>query len=212
MEDSMRDRVKSMGIVPALAGLACIWSCAVFYCVRPQVEMQDREPPFLCPEPRVERPVVNLPPGCRIKNWPDENGYGSCTHATTAMLLRWQGRPGTANWWKNNHNGGEYVHTLIDAYEAGGLRFADNSEDIGNVDFLQWACDTRRGAGVVVMGGRHMVALVHLDSEWAAILDNNKIKEFIWIPRDRFVQEWLDSGGWAITPVYSPMPPIPTFP
>ena len=26
------------------------------------------------------------------------------------------------------------------------------------------------------MGGKHMIALVHLDSEWAGILDNNDIR------------------------------------
>ena len=60
------------------------------------------------------------------------------------------------------------------------------------------------------MGGRHMVALVHFDKDWAGILDNNATGKIIWIRRKTFLAEWLNSSSWAITPVYTPSPPLPT--
>jgi hypothetical protein len=79
----------------------------------------------------------------------------------------------------------------------------------GDVAFLEWACRTRRGCGIAVKGGKHMVALVHLDSQWAAILDNNNVSKFIWVPRKTLLAEWHASHGWAVVPIYSPSAPVP---
>ena len=62
---------------------------------------------------------------------------------------------------------------------------------------------------MTVMGGKHMVALVHFDSEWAGILDDNDTDTITWVARDTFVAEWQNSNGWAVTPVYAPAPPLP---
>jgi len=32
-----------------------------------------------------------------------------------------------------------------------------------------------------------MVTLVHLDDQWAAILDNNNVSKFIWVPRTALI-------------------------
>jgi len=40
-------------------------------------------------------------------------------------------------------------------------------------------------------------------------LDNNDINKITWVPRDTFVTEWQNSNGWAVTPVYTPAPPLP---
>jgi len=77
------------------------------------------------------------------------------------------------------------------------------------VRFLEWACRTRRGCGITVMGGAHMVALVHLDDKWAAILDNNNVEKFLWVPRETLIAEWKASYGWAVTPIYTPAAPLP---
>jgi hypothetical protein len=54
-----------------------------------------------------------------------------------------------------------------------------------------------------------MVALVHFDEKWAGILDNNATEKIIWLPRETFVAEWLNSDSWAVTPLMgSPMPPL----
>ncbi len=54
-----------------------------------------------------------------------------------------------------------------------------------------------------------MVTLVHLDDKWAAILDNNNVSTFIWVPRTALIAEWKASYGWAVTPVYTPAAPLP---
>lgn len=87
----------------------------------------------------------------------------------------------------------------------------------GDVGFLEWACRTRRGACVVSHNGSHMETLVHLDSEQAALIDNNFPDKFRWLPREQFIREWRSgpkgpltgNGGWAFTPIYTPAAPLP---
>lgn len=193
-----------------LFGICLVGMATSFWQCWP-VALEISDAPFVCPAVDPEYPTVNLPFDLREPNWAPNN-YGSCVHATNIMLLRWQGRHNTAKWWRENHWGGEYSYTFEDKLKAAPIRYASTYDNEGDVTFLDWACETRRGCGITVMGGRHMVALVHLDDEWAAILDNNSITEFIWVPRDKLIAEWLDSGGWAVTPLYSPVPPLPTFP
>lgn len=154
-----------------------------------------------------ERPVVNIPPALRQSNWLGRLGEGSCVHATMISLFRWQGRPATAEYWRRNYGDGEWPDDMAAKFEREGIRYA-YTED-GDVAFLEWACQTRRGCGITVMGGAHMVALVHLDDQWAALLDNNDTSKFIWVPRATLIAEWKASHGWAITPVYTPAAPLP---
>lgn len=156
---------------------------------------------------RMEYPTVNLPVGLRQKNWVGDRGEGSCVHASMTMLFRWQGFPKMAEWWKQNNANGEWAEDLAIKFNNANVRFAQTTT--ADVNFLQWACDTRRGAGVTVMGGRHMVCLVHLDDQWAGLLDNNNIESISWYPRETFLAEWRASHGWAVTPIYWPAPPLP---
>jgi hypothetical protein len=154
-----------------------------------------------------ERPTVNLPRALRQSNWLGDREEGSCVWATTVSLLRWQGRYNTAEWVRRNYGNGEYPEHWAALAEQAGIRYAMTTE--GDEAFLEWACKTRRGAGVTVMGGAHMVALVHLDDRWAALLDNNAPSRYIWVPREMFLAEWRASHGWALTPVYAPCSPLP---
>ena len=160
---------------------------------------------YKTPEP--ERPIVNVPLNMRQRNWMGNRQQGSCVHASLVTLLKWQGRNGTAGYWKRNNGNGANPWTTADRMDAANIRYAYVTN--GDVDFLEWACSTRRGANITVNGGRHMVTLVHLDDEKAAILDNNNITEFRWMPREALISEWHASYGWAFTPVYSPPAPLP---
>ena len=155
-----------------------------------------------------EYPTVNLPIGLRQQNWVGNQGEGSCVHASMVMLFRWQGRYAMADWWRRNNQNGEWASDLAMKLDFAGVRYAYTSQR-GDVGFLEWACRTRRGCAVTVMGGRHMVCLVHLDDKWAGILDNNHINRIKWVPRQTFIAEWLNSTSWAVTPVYTPAPPLP---
>jgi len=157
--------------------------------------------------PTRERPTVNIPLSLRQSNWRGSEGEGSCVHAAMISLFRWQGRANTAERWLRTYGGGEWPDDMASKLNRDGIRFA--SCENGDVKFLEWACRTRRGCGITIMGGAHMVTLVHLDAKWAAILDNNRVGQFIWIPRETLIAEWQASFGWAITPVYSPAAPLP---
>lgn len=153
-----------------------------------------------------EVPTVNLPESLRQANWVSRiSREGSCTHSTLINLFRWQGRIQTANYWRSKYSGGETPSSLLHKLDQEGIR---NAATIGDVDFLQQACDTRRGCGVTVMGGKHMVALVHLDAYHAGILDPNDPQAILYVPRDQFLSEWRNSGAFAVTPIYTPAPPL----
>lgn len=157
-----------------------------------------QSPSSLC----VERPCVNLPPALRCPNW----GGGSCVHASTVMLLRWQGQHEVADWWRANYSGGEYAERHNQRLAHARLRYACTTR--GDEAFLDWALRTRRGAGITFWPG-HAVNLVHLDDQWAGLLDNNRLEQVIWIPRAEFIARWRNYGGWAWTVVYTPPPPLP---
>lgn len=154
-----------------------------------------------------ERPVVNVPKTDRQSNWLGSQREGSCVYASMISLLRWQNRYGAAKTLRNRYGNGEMPTGLAANLDREGIRYAYVTN--GDVKFLEWAVRTRRGAAVTVMGGRHVVCLVHLDSKVAILLDNNRIDNFIVVPREVFLAEWRASMGWATTPIYAPAAPAP---
>lgn len=154
-----------------------------------------------------EYPTVNVPRADRQQNWLGNRQEGSCVHATMISLFRWQGRPATADYWRRTYGNGEWPEDMAAKFDRDGIRYAYVTN--GDVRFLEWSCRTRRGCGITVMGGAHMVALVHLDDKWAAVLDNNNVSKFIWVPRETLIAEWKASYGWAVTPIYTPAAPLP---
>ncbi len=156
---------------------------------------------------KQERPTVNVPVSMRQSNWQGSRGEGSCVHATMISLFRWQGRLKTADYWRRSYGNGEWPEDMAAKFDKEHIRYAYVTN--GDVKFLEWACKTRRGCGLTIMGGAHMVALVHLDATWAGILDNNGVEKIIWVPRETLIAEWKASYGWAIAPLYTPAAPLP---
>jgi hypothetical protein len=155
-----------------------------------------------------ERPTVNPPLALRQGNWIGSEGSGSCVHATVITLLRWQGRFNMADHWRQCYGNGETAEDLAAKFDREGIRYAYTYGEY-NVAFLEWACSTRRGCGVTVMAGQHMIALVGLDDKWACLLDDNDTSHFIWTPRERFLAEWKASNSWAVAVLYAPAAPLP---
>jgi len=151
-------------------------------------------------------PAVDIPPSQREANWPGSEGDGSCVHASLVTLMRWQARPHSADYWRLAHENGESPSSLTPKLDAAEVRYAMTAGEC-DVRFLQWAVDTRRGCGVTVHGGGHMVLLVHLDAEYAGIIDPNFPDRVAWYSRDSFLAHWCASNSWAIAVVYSPLPP-----
>jgi len=156
---------------------------------------------------KKEYPTVNVPLDMRQSNWLGSQREGSCVHASMISLFRWQGRYNTADYWRKTYGNGEWPEDLATKFNREKIRYAYTTN--GDVRFLEWACRTRRGCGITVMGGAHMVALVHLDAQWAAILDNNSVSKYRWVPRETLIAEWKASHGWAVTPIYTPAAPLP---
>jgi hypothetical protein len=155
-----------------------------------------------------ERPVVNPPAAIRQGNWYGDKDEGSCVHATMVTLLRWQGRYAMADHWRRTYGNASGPEDLAAKLDREHIRYAYTFEQ-RDVGFLEWACRTRRGCGVAIQGGQHMIALVHLDAQWAGLLDDNATDHYIWVPRERFIAEWLASDSWAVTPLYAPAAPLP---
>jgi hypothetical protein len=151
---------------------------------------------------------LDIPRAWRQKNWTGHRGQGSCVHAAFVHLLHWQGQHAAAEWWAKRYGDGETPAGLAAKLDAAGLRYAETRS--GDESFLRWAIRTRRGAAVVVQNGAHMVNLVGLDSETAHILDSNSPERLQHWPRESFLRDWKESGGWAVTPLLGPpQPPDP---
>lgn len=158
--------------------------------------------------PKKNRFHFDLPKHLRIRNFRDPHGQGSCVHVSMAMLLRWQGQFQLADWWISQYSGGETHHGLIRKLEYNNIPYKTTYRQ-NNVRFLEDACRSGRGCMVTVMGGRHMVILVHLDDQHAYILDNNDINTVYKWDRRYFLREWKNAYSWATTPLYNPPPPLP---
>jgi hypothetical protein len=154
----------------------------------------------------AQQPNIDLPHSIRQENWVGDQGEGSCVHATTVMLFRYQRQYELADYWKKSYQNGETWPGLIAKMERLKVKWAGtyNQKD---VKFLEWAMRTRRGCMVTTQNAAHMILLVHLDKDRAGIIDNNDPGRVIWKSRSQFLAEWYASNSWALTPVYTPPPP-----
>jgi len=204
---------RTLGVLFLLAAAACSAGC-------------DSEKPTVQPAPdRISpyrsTPPVDVPMADRSRNYRG----GSCAHASLISLLRWQGRPQAADWWRRTFSGPAYVgletsrtghKTLIQCAQLAGMRYARTTS--GDAGFLEWCSRTRRGAvvefdyvfrGSVRRIGAHAVTFCGFVDGLAVILDNNRIDRLIRIPKLTFLTYWRKSGGDAFTVIYTPGPPKP---
>lgn len=166
------------------------------------------------PAPKKEYPTANLPRKLWQPNW---TNTGSCVFAATCDILRWQGQFKKAKRIRNNYGGGATLGRICSVLDHEKVRYAYTNRP--DVAFLERACETRRGCIVTINVGKgsyhyttadmgyHCVALVHLDDEWAGIIDNNIHDRVVWMKREKFLSYWRASPGWALAPVYTPTSP-----
>lgn len=165
----------------------------------------------LSPAPEPERPVVNVPKSMHERNWVDRNGSGSCVHASTLLVLKWQGQDELAKYWRENYAGGETARSIMNYYEQEGLRFACTTN--GDPSFLDWCSDERLGC-ILWFKPSHCCTLLGwglIEGEvCGAIQDNNSPGKIEWYRRDDLLREWRTRGGFAATPIITPpASPIP---
>lgn len=161
--------------------------------------------------PKKETPVANLPKNLHTRNWTDRGGAGSCVHASTLIIMRWQGQYQLADWWRKKYAGGETAQSITNYYTRNRLPFACTLN--GDPAFLVWASQTRRGA-IVWWKPYHCCAFVGISvidgKEYAIIQDNNRPGTFEKTPLDEFIRKWRGYGGFACTlllsPPHSPIP------
>lgn len=191
--------------------LLCIAGCTIrtgsqpLPAPQPRPHVQPAQP--YCPDgncPYQAVAPVDLPLELRERNYKG----GSCVHASTVMILRWQGCEELAAWWRETYAHGESETGLIRKAEKAGLHYAYTSD--GDEAFLDWCSSTRRGA-VIFYKPSHSICFFGwtADGRQAVLLDNNRIKEHELVDRETFIHRWRGFGGFAFTPVYSPAPPRP---
>lgn len=159
-----------------------------------------------CPYATVRE--VDLPMAFRQANY----ARGSCMWASVITAMHRQGLHSEARYWRQKYSGGRAVAGLVPVAEARGLRYAFTLE--GDAEFLEWASRTRRGAAIhwqVREPGDHAVYFYGYQGDVALVIDNNDPRRVLRVPKERFLSIWKRSGGQAITPVYSPLPPPPTW-
>jgi len=160
-----------------------------------------------------EVPIVNIPEGLRQRNWAESGpGDGSCTWASIIPLLRWQQNEAIADHILKTQGGGETINDFMSKLDKIGVVYATGFMD---KYFLEEVCRLRLGAVVGIHAyketgtPRHAVTLVGTTEDSVCLLDNNDISEFHWIPREIFFDDWMNAGGIVLTPVYSPIAPLP---
>lgn len=161
------------------------------------------------PPPPAEVPAMNLPRELREWNW----GGGSCVHASTVHCFRWQNKIDLAAKWRKTYAGGETSYGLRKKLDANRIPYAYTEQ--GDAELLEWASRTRRGA-VIFYFPSHSINFcsysIRDGQEFAVLLDNNRIDQYLWVPKAKFLREWRGYGGFALTPVFSPAPRLPYSP
>jgi len=149
----------------------------------------------------TELPAVDLPLESRCRNY----SGGSCVCASTINVLRWQGREDLADELRRICSGGQSSTSLIAKMDRLNLPYAYT--DRGDVAFLDWCSNTRRGA-TIFWKPAHSCTLVGFTAEEAIVLDNNRVGKYEYTPREEFIRRWRGYGGFALTPLAgAPAPP-----
>lgn len=174
--------------------------------------------------------TVDLPLDQRIRNIGSRvDGAGMCVMSSVEMAARWANLRhlrGLRDWCAREAGGAwpEKVDRQLRAYaQQNNLQVPRYVNYVGaSPEILEAALATGRMPAVTYSGRdnvrysrsiAHMVNLVHLDANWAAILDNNGIgeQELIWMSRQEFLERWRDNrgSGWAVIWLAYPPPPPP---
>jgi hypothetical protein len=196
---SVARRSANLAIVFALGLLLSLCGCEV----GPQlVEL---------PSPPAEVPPANLPLGLRQENWADRNGSGSCVIASSIYHFRWQNQEQLATYFRRSYAGGQTATSIREKWRAAKIPFV--STESGDPDFLEWASRTRRGAIIWYFPSHcvHFCGYGIVDGQEVALLcDNNRVRNYIRIPKREFLANWRGYGGFACTALLPPAPPLPS--
>lgn len=157
------------------------------------------------------KPPFDLPLSLRQRNWVSSKGEGSCVIASTVSLVRWQQQYQLADYLRRTHSGGQTASGIQGHLTRARVPFV--CTESADPRFLEWATACRRGA-IIWFFPAHCVTFCGYGrgpqgTEVAWLLDNNRPDRFIPVEKRTFLRQWADYGGFALTTLYDPAPPMP---
>jgi hypothetical protein len=166
------------------------------------------------PAPAIEKPPANLPLELRQTNWLGSKREGSCVHASTMYVLRWNGEYELADTWRQKFGNGETGSGIMRKLTDAGVPFYATAN--GDPRVLEYATQTRR-ACIIWFFTSHCVTFCGFATdvdgkEYAYICDNNRVQQFIKIEKQTFIKRWQQQyDGFACCFLGTPLPP-PLYP
>lgn len=164
--------------------------------------------------------AIDLPSGEHVKNIAAPKDHlGNCVWATLDMDARWTNCEDLIGIVQKIEYGGGYPAKLDKVMKEFAPRVPYVQYETDDPTFLDQVIQSGRPCGVTYGYGEryqmqkiaHAVLLVHIDSKWACIVDNNFPGTFEWMTREEFLKRWkYPSGkGWAYAILMPPPPPMP---
>lgn len=163
---------------------------------------------------------IDLPDHQHVKNFgAPADQKGLCVFASMDMAARWHNIRQLVGVVQKVREGGgwpEKVDQVIasidpnikyEQYEGADPAFLERGIRSGAPVCVTYGYGERYGMQTIA----HMVLLVHIDSRYAAIVDNNFPGNWEWMSRDEFLRRWVHPSGkgWAYYFLHSPPPPPP---
>jgi len=172
---------------------------------------------------------VWMPADQHLRNTGGSDGAGLCVFTSIDHAARYQNEPALIGFrdWMKNHPGGSWPEKTDDMIAKmcaeKGVKVPGYIQHTGgDAAFLELALRTGRYPCITYAGNdnvfyrqkiAHMINLVYLDADTAAVHDNNYPGKWLWMTRDQFLSRWRDmSGGWAVVLLKPAPPPLPTGP
>lgn len=168
----------------------------------------------------------DLPQPLRMRNVGGRDGAGLCVFTSAEHSGRYQNvrllfgfqqkmRAEKGGGWPDKLDSMllKYAPDVLYVQHVGGdAAFLETCLLTGRMPCVTYAGrDTNYGPNKTIA---HMVNLIYLDDEYAAILDNNFPDKPVWMTRPEFLDRWRDErvgGGWAVA-LLAPPPPFPVEP
>ncbi|SIO37582.1 hypothetical protein SAMN05444166_4202 [Singulisphaera sp. GP187] len=163
---------------------------------------------------------IDLPVPQHIKNFgAPADGLGLCVFASMSMAARWHHVRELQNVIHKIQEGGGYPEKVDRVFKQFAPKLDYVQYEGTDPSILDKALSEGRMPGVTLGYGEryqmqtihHMVDLVHLDANWAAVLDNNFPGTYEWMSRKEFLKRWIHPSGkgWAYVMLVPGPPPIP---
>lgn len=166
--------------------------------------------------------TIDLPAEMHVRNFgaPDDNA-GLCVFASMTMGARWHNIRALDDVIHKLKKGGGWPEKVDQVIKQFAPKLDYVQYEGTDPAILDKAMAEQRMCHVTYGYGErykmqtiyHMVCLVHLDANWAVVLDNNfpGAAKYEWMPRAEFLKRWVHPSGqgWAYVFLAPPPPPIP---